>query len=44
MEHDKQEIDVLNESTLVGSLLGGRYRIDKFLDKGSNGTVHCVVD
>ena len=40
----KNEVDVLNEKQIVGGILKGRYMIEKFLDKGSNGSVHNVID
>ena len=33
----KKEVDVLNEKSIIGGLLKGRYIIEKFLDQGSNG-------
>jgi len=40
----KKEVDVLNEKSIIGGLLKGRYIIEKFLDQGSNGSVHNVID
>lgn len=40
----KKEVDILNKKSIIGGLLKGRYIIEKFLDQGSNGSVHNVVD
>ena len=45
MESKKsKEIDILNTDSIIGSLLKGRYMIEKFLDQGSNGVVHNIID
>jgi hypothetical protein len=38
------KLDVLGIETIKGSLLKGKYVIGRFLDEGSNGQVHKVMD
>lgn len=39
-----KKLDVLSEETIVGGVLKERYIIGRFLDQGSNGVVHKIVD
>ena len=41
--YDDSQINVVFD-TLIGSVLKGRYRIEKFVDQGKCGIVYTVVD
>lgn len=38
------KVDLINDQTIIGAILKGRFEIKKFLDKGSNGEVYKVID
>ena len=40
----QDKIDILNDKSIIGSTLKGQYLIERFLDKGSNGQVHNIID
>ena len=43
-EPQDKRIDKLNDNNIVGSILQQRYKIESFIDQGSNGTVYDVYD
>lgn len=42
--YSHRNIDTLNKNSIEGSVLKNRFMIDKFIDKGSNGSVYSVTD